>query len=612
MPAYAPRLGAVPIGAGRCRFRVWAPEHREVLVHLLGAMERAEPLRPEAGGCHSAVIADVPAGTRYLYRLPDGSERPDPASRFQPEGVHGPSEVLDPGAFAWTDAAWTGIPPQDLVIYELHVGTFSPSGSYRGVANRMQALKDLGITAVELMPVADFPGRRNWGYDGVDLFAPARCYGRPDDLRALVDAAHGLGLAVFLDVVYNHLGPDGAYLAAFSPHYYTDRHQCPWGAGVDLDGPRSREVREFFIANALHWVHEYHMDGLRFDAPHALADGSPEHLLQELAARVRDSLPARRVHLIAEDNRNLAAIVRAQEEGGWGLDGVWSDDFHHIMRRCVAGDHEGYYQDFQGTVAELAEAAHDGWLYKGRPAPHFGGPRGTDPSGIPPWKFICCIQNHDQVGNRAFGERLHHQIEPAAFRAAAAVCLLAPQSPLLFMGQEWAASNPFLYFTDHNPELGRLVTEGRRKEFQAFSAFRDPKARARIPDPQADETFSRCVLRWDEAERPGHREVLALHRALLAWRRVSRPGLGEERSARALGREGVCLEWRSRDGSRWLLMVRLVGSGPLALGSPGDWRTAFTTEEPAFADDGQPPRSEPSPDGPTLGFRRPGAALLRR
>jgi maltooligosyltrehalose trehalohydrolase len=558
------------------------------------------------------VLEGVGAGTRYFYRLPDGSRRPDPASRFQPEGVHGPSEVVDPGAFAWTDAAWRGLQPRDLVIYELHTGTFSPSGDFRGVRERLGRLKDLGVTAVELMPVADFPGRRNWGYDGVDLFAPARCYGRPDDLRALVDAAHGLGLAVLLDVVYNHLGPDGAYLSAFSPYYFTDRHQSPWGAGVDLDGPRSREVREFFIANALHWLREYHMDGLRFDAAHALEDGSPEHLLKELAARVRAGLPDRRVHLIAEDNRNLAGIVRPAAEGGWGLDGVWSDDSHHVARRLLAGDREGYYEDFQGTAEELAEAVRDGWLYKGRHAPHFGGPRGTDPAGIPPWKFVCCIQNHDQIGNRAFGERLNHQLEPAAFRAAAALSLLSPQTPLLFMGQEWGASTPFLYFTDHNPELGRLVTEGRRKEFQAFSAFRDPEARSRIPDPQDEATFARCVLRWDESSRPGHREVLALHRALLGWRRASRPGSGEERSARALGREGVGLQWRAPDGSSWLLAVRLAGSGPLAIAAPGDWRAAFSTEEPAFADDPAPPRVGRSAAGPTLGFQRPGAVLLRR
>ena len=467
---------------------------------------------------------DVGAGTCYRYQLDHDGPYPDPASRYQPHGVHGASMVLDPSAFRWSDAGWTGEPLHALVLYELHVGTFSSPGTFAGATSRLPQLRDLGITAVELMPVADFPGHRNWGYDGAALFAPARCYGTPDQLRQFVDTAHGLGIAVLLDVVYNHAGPDGSYLSRFSPYYFTNRHSSPWGEGVDVDGEYSAPVREFVIENALHWIHEYHMDGLRLDATHAIQDGSPRHLLAELTARVHESVSHRHVHVIAEDHRNLAMMVTPRRESGWGLDAVWADDFHHQMRRLLAGDSDGYYRDFSGTTADLATTLRQGWFFTGRYSEHLREPRGTDPTAIPAPRFVVCLQNHDQVGNRARGERLHHQIDAAAFRAASVVLLTAPQTPLLFMGQEWAASSPFQYFTDHDEPLGRLVTEGRRREFRDFVAFADAGAGEGIPDPQAIATFLASRLDWAEREVEPHASMVRLHAALLAFRRTELAG----------------------------------------------------------------------------------------
>ena len=426
------------------------------------------------------------------------------------------------------------------VFYELHVGTFTPEGTFRGVLERLPYLKNLGITAIELMPVADFPGNRNWGYDGVALFAPARCYGEPGDLRALVDAAHQHGLAVYLDVVYNHLGPDGAYANVFSPHYFTDRHQSPWGSGVNLDGPHSAEVRRFFIENALHWVHEYHIDGLRLDATHAMQDDSPVHFLAELTTTVREQ-SGRPVLFVAEDHRNLARMLRPVAAGGWGIDAVWADDFHHQARVHVAHDHEGYYADFTGRAEDLATTLRQGWFFSGQHSTFLGGPRGSDPSGLSPKQFVVCIQNHDQIGNRADGARLHHEVDEGTFRALSTLLLLLPQTPLLFMGQEWAASSPFLFFTDHADDLGRKVTEGRRQEFSAFAAFADPARRAAIPDPQDPRTFARSRLQWDEAERDPHARMRRLYQRLLeirhatpAIRTASRRALRRAYARRAL------------------------------------------------------------------------------
>ena len=469
-------------------------------------------------------LAGARAGDRYRLQRDDNAPWPDPCSRWQPDGVHGPSMLIDPAAFTWTDADWRGVPRHRLVIYELHVGTFTPEGTFAAAAERLADLVDLGITAVELMPVAAFPGARNWGYDGAALFAPSERYGHPDDLRALVDRAHALGLAVLLDVVYNHLGPDGAYLAAWMPTIFTDRHASPWGRGINLDGPGCAHVRRLICDNALHWLLEYHLDGLRLDATHALTDDSPEHILAQLARDVATHVEQQHVHLIAEDERNLDTLLHPLAQGGYGMTGVLADDFHHAVRRHLAGDHEAWFADFRGSTDEIAAAVRDGWVFTGQHASHYDGPRGTSPADLPVEASVICLQNHDQVGNRAHGDRLHHQIAEAAWLAATTLLLMAPETPMLFMGQEWAASSPFLFFTDHEATLGELVVEGRRREFVRFSTFNDPEVRERIPSPQAEWTWRKSVLDWEERTLPRHAHVLAETRALLAVRHAHLSG----------------------------------------------------------------------------------------
>ena len=558
-------------------------------------------------------------GTLYRYRLDERDDHvfPDPASRFQPRGVHGPSQVVDPSTFAWTDSEWRAPRLDRTVFYEMHVGTFTPQGTFRGVIERLPYLDDLGVTAIELMPVADFPGERNWGYDGVALFAPARCYGQPDDLRVLVDAAHRHGLAVYLDVVYNHLGPDGAYANAFSQHYFTDRHESPWGRGVNLDGPCSSEVRRFFIENALHWIHEYHIDGLRLDATHAMQDDSPVHFLAELTTIVRERTE-RPVVFAAEDHRNIAQMLRPVADGGWGVDGVWADDFHHQARVHTARDREGYYADFTGNIQDLATTLCQGWFFTGQPSTHLGKPRGTDPFGLSPKQFIVCIQNHDQIGNRANGARLNHEVDEATFRALSALLLLVPQTPLLFMGQEWAASSPFLFFTDHGEELGHKITEGRRQEFSAFAAFANPARRAAIPDPQDLETCLRSRLAWDEAERDPHAGVRRLYQRLLRLRATSAviPAVTRNRyDARALDEHSLMVTLRcgAVAGEHDLTaIVRLSGAGRVVVPGAGPtWRDVFmTTEDADVTKDPAPIRVETAAPF-TVRFARPGAIVVR-
>jgi len=622
MTGFRPSLGAWPEAHG-VRFRVWAPGRQKVELVLEGEAQgvRAPPLEREGEGYWQALAPGVRAGALYRYRLDGEGPFPDPASRFQPEGVHGPSQVVDPDGYEWQSAAWRGLPLEELAVYELHVGSFSPERTFAGVERRLEHIRELGITALELMPLADFPGRRGWGYDGVDLFAPARCYGTPDELRRLVDRAHLLGLAVLVDVVYNHLGPDGAYLGCFSARYFTDRHRTPWGAALNFDGEQCEHVRAFFVENALHWLHEYRFDGLRLDATHAIHDGSDRHILAELQAKVRASVGDRRVLVIAEDSRNLAHMVRSERNQGWGLDAVWADDLHHQLRRHLAGDADGYYRDYRGATGDIAETLRDGWFYKGQRSSYLHKHRGSDPTGEPPRRYVVCLQNHDQVGNRALGERLHHQLDEAAFRAATALLLLAPETPLLFMGQEWAASSPFLYFTDHNAELGRLVTEGRRKEFASFAAFSDPAARARIPDPQAEATFSRSRLDWNERQREPHARVERLHRALLALRKEQQPARAERNAlhVRALDGGSVALHIGPRPGvpRHLLLVVRLSGKGParldpaeLGLPQAASWREALSTEDERFAADLCPLRMEQDAGRLVVTFARPGALVL--
>ena len=614
-------MPSTPAGTGACvegggtSFRVWAPERRrvEVVIETPGREGECHVLSRADGGFFEGVVGGTGAGDLYRYRVDGEGPFPDPASRFQPRGVHGPSEVIDASRFRWADDAWPGLRLADLAVYELHVGTFTPAGTFAGAAERLSYLADLGVTALELMPVADFPGGRNWGYDGVSLFAPARCYGRPDDLRRLVDAAHRAGLGVALDVVYNHFGADGAYHGAFTKSYFSRRHSTPWGAAINLDGRHSDAVRSFLIENALAWVREYHVDALRLDATHALVDDGPRHFLAELSARLRTEA-GRPVLLIAEDHRNLRQLVLPESRGGWGLDAVWADDFHHQMRRALAGDDEGYYADFSGSAADLAETIRRGWLFRGQPSPHLGAPRGEDPSGLPPRSFVVCLQNHDQIGNRALGGRLHHEVDLDAYRAATALHLCAPETPLLFMGQEWAATSPFLFFTDHEPELGKRVTAGRRKEFRSFRAFADPEARKRIPDPQAETTFLAGRLVWEERESEPHAGTLRLHRALLGLRRrepALRPDSWDGVDAQAAGGDTVVL--RRAGGGRTLLVVaRLRGAGTVDVAAPANpgWEVLLTTEDAAFCTDPRPIRLESStPLGLRLHFARPGAVV---
>jgi maltooligosyltrehalose trehalohydrolase len=616
-PSWRPTLGC-RIEGGGARFRVWAPQRRSVDVVIVGGGgDDPHPLVRQDDGSFAGLVDGLGPGTCYRYRL-DGGDlvAPDPASRFQPEGVHGPSEAIDPSTFPWSDSEWGGLSLEDLVIYELHVGTFTEEGTFRGVEARLPHLRDLGITALELMPVADFPGRRNWGYDGVAPFAPARCYGRPDDLRRLVDAAHRLGLAVLLDVVYNHFGPDGAYQGLFSPQYFTPRHATPWGDAINLDSEGCAMVRDYFVENACHWLHEYRFDGLRLDATHALKDYGPRHFLAELTSRVRATLPERGVLLIAEDHRNLALMVRPEAEGGWGLDAVWADDLHHEIRRGLAGDSDGYFRDFSGSTADIATTIRRGWFFVGQPSQHLGGPRGTDPGGLDPCRFVVCLQNHDQVGNRALGERLNQALDAATYRATSSLLLLVPEMPLLFMGQEWSADSPFLYFTDHEPGLGKLVTEGRRREFGGFAAFSEPGAAERIPDPQASATFEASRLDWAEVAREPHASVLRLYRALIALRRREAPffrGVWDGFDAQALGEDALCL--RRVDGRDALIVaVQLRGSGGHSLGpgagdDPRRWSLLLSTEDPAYAPDPAPPALDLATI--TLRFSRPGAVVLK-
>jgi maltooligosyltrehalose trehalohydrolase len=599
-------VGAVPV-AGGTQFRIWAPTSRSVDVVIEGS-GLAHPLASGTAGWFEGLAEGLAAGDRYRLRLDGSDTYPDPWSRWQPDGVHGASAVVEHDAFEWSDEGWAGIQPADLVIQEVHVGTATAQGTFDALIEHLPHFVDLGVSALEIMPVAEFPGMRNWGYDGVYLFAPARAYGGPDGLRRLVDAAHAHGLGVILDVVYNHFGPEGNYMPAVTGgRIFTDRHQTPWGSAINYDDDGSDGVRATILANVREWVRDYHLDGLRLDATHAIIDASPVHILQEIAATARSAAPHRSVVVIAEDETNDRRLLLPTGEGGLALDGVWADDAHHSLRRLVAGDSEGYYAAYEGTTAELARALRQGWLYQGEPYPPTGESRGTPATGLSPQSFVHCIQNHDQTGNRAHGERLNHQVELDVYRAVSALLLLSPCTPLLWMGQEWAATTPFLYFTDHPEELGRLVTAGRREEFKTFSAFADPAQRERIPDPQAEETFLRSVLSWSERERQPHAGVLAMYRELLALRR-SHPALRERSrhswDVQAYSETSILLR-RSAE-TELLLIVHVRGQDELSLPQPAR-RILLHTEEARFGGSGVAPSLHP--DG-RLSLARPCAVLL--
>jgi malto-oligosyltrehalose trehalohydrolase len=519
----ARRVHRMPFGAearedGATRFRLWAPAARHVELWL-EEPGRAVPMPRDVGGWAEYVTREAPAGTRYRYRIDREVLVPDPAARFQPGDVHGASEVVDPLAYAWADAGWAGVPPERLAFYELHVGAFTAAGTYAGVAERLDHLVSLGVTAVQLMPLADFPGRWGWGYDGVLPFAPEARYGRPEALKALVDRAHARGLAVFLDVVYNHFGPEGNYLHRYAPDFFATRHRTPWGDGINYDGYGSEVVRAFVIHNALYWIEEYHLDGLRLDSVGTIADESATHLLVELGRAVADGPGRERVvHLVLENGANEARYLRRPRRGRPLYQAQWNDDVHHALHVLLTGEKGGYYADYQPPLPSLARCFAEGFAFQGEWSLYRQRRRGEASADLPPTAFVAFLQNHDQIGNRALGERITALASPEAVRAATAVLLLAPAPPLLFMGQEWAAPEPFLFFSDLGPELGPSVAEGRRQEFARFPEFAGPAMAGRIPDPQAEATFRRSVLDWSRAGDAGHQDWLALHRALLALR----------------------------------------------------------------------------------------------
>jgi maltooligosyltrehalose trehalohydrolase len=562
------------------QFRVWAPQARQVTV-VLGKDEprRALTLKSKAG-LHTGVSPEAGTGTDYWYSLDGGPLRPDPVSRYRPYGVHGPSRIVDPGEFAWSDQDWPGLSKGELVIYELHVGTFNPKATFEGVAERLASLRELGVTALEIMPVAEFPGSRNWGYDGVSLYAPQSTYGGPDGLRRLVDLCHGAGLAVILDVVYNHLGPEGNYLPEFGP-YFSDKHQTAWGPGWNLDGPDSDEVRRYIVDNALYWISEFHLDGLRLDAADKIIDHSATHILEEIvsAARLQAAALGRQVILIAESDANDPRYIREQELGGYGLDAQWTDDFHHAVHAALTHETQGYFADF-GGVRPVAKALADRFVNDGRYSPYRRRRYGRPAADLPSDRFVVCTQNHDQVGNRAGGERLSVLVAPAALRLAAAVLLLSPYVPLLFMGEEYGETNPFLYFVSHgDPELVQAVREGRRREFAAFGW------EGQVPDPQSESTFERSRLDWSRLDQPKHSALRALYSDLLRLR-AQEPAL----------RPGVArVEVTHNEGGQWVFLTQTAAQSVLQAGmnfssteqrlplsSPGLPRVVLSTDHRSY------------------------------
>jgi maltooligosyltrehalose trehalohydrolase len=595
----------LPVGAeveaDGVTFRVWAPRASRVdalLEHGPGS-PAVVALTADGDGyfCGAAPVAG--AGTRYRFRLA-GAERalPDPASRFQPEGPHGPSEIVDPAAFRWSDDGWGGVTLPGQVLYEMHVGTFTREGTWAAAARELPELARVGVTLIEMMPVAEFPGTFGWGYDGVNLFAPTRLYGRPDDLRRFVDRAHALGLGVILDVVYNHLGPDGNYLGAFSPDYFTDRYANEWGAAINFDGPGSGPVRELFVANAGYWIDEFHVDGLRLDATQQIFDASPEHVLTAIVRRVREAGGARTTLVIAENEPQHVRVLRPPSRGGHGMDAAWNDDFHHAARVAVGGRAEAYFGDYRGTPQELVSAVTRGYLYQGQRSAWQGKPRGTPTAGVPLPRFVTYLQNHDQVANSARGQRLHALVSPGRYRAITALLLLAPGTPLLFQGQEFAASAPFLFFADHRPELASRVEHGRAEFLAQFPSIASGEVRARLPDPGARATFAACVL--DLAERERHAEAYALHADLLRLRRddpvIAAQGARGIEGA-VLGPEAFVLRFRGAGGDDRVLAVNLgadlaLDPAPEPLLAPPEgcrWRVAWSSEHPRYGGGGAVP-----------------------
>jgi maltooligosyltrehalose trehalohydrolase len=595
-------IGANILADGQIHFRVWAPLCQEAEVIIEDPNTNAKTiveLAVEPDGYFSVLTSRAKPGDRYRYHL-DGSEflLPDPVSRFQPEGPLGSSMIIDPARFAWHDGNWKGITIEGQVIYEMHIGTFTAEGTWKAASRQLEGLKDLGITVLEVMPVHDFCGRHGWGYDGVDFFAPTRLYGGPDDFRAFVDEAHRLGLGVILDVVYNHAGPVGNYLKSFSADYFTDRYSTDWGEAFNFDGPNCGPVREFFVANAGYWIEEFHLDGFRLDATQNIYDASKIHILAEITVGARRAAGGRAIILIAENEPQNVRLIRSVESGGYGMDALWNDDFHHSAMVALSGHSEAYYSDHRGTPQEFVSAAKRAFLYQGQYYSWQRQRRGSWTGGLKPAAFIHFLQNHDQVANFGFGQRVHQMSHPGVYRAMTALLLLSPQTPMLFQGQEFAASSPFVFFADHNPELGSQIKEGRVEFLRQFPSLANPGTQKRLPDPNDPQSFESCRLDFSERER--HHAAYALHRDLLRLRqsdpviKAQRPGAVD---GAVLADAIFILRFFGDDENDRLLLVNLgldcsltAAPEPL-LASPAGrtWRVLWSSEDSRYGGHGAMP-----------------------
>lgn len=600
-----------PIGAelqpdGGAHFRVWAPDHQQIQVVLdLASSNRKQPggvkirLKDESNGYFSGYAAEAEPGARYAFLIDRQKTRyPDPASRFQPEGPHGPSEIIDPAVFPWTDAAWPGVAREGPVLYEMHIGTFTQEGSWEAARRELKALSDLGVTVLEIMPVADFAGRFGWGYDGVDLYAPTRLYGRPDEFRKFVDEAHRAGLGVILDVVYNHLGPDGNYLRQFSAAYFSKRYTTDWGDAINFDGIDSGPVREFFASNAAYWIEEYHLDGLRIDATQNIYDNGTRHILDQVGESVRRAGKGRMIYLVGENEPQETRYLRPPSNGGFGLDALWNDDFHHSAMVAMTGRHEAYYTDHRGTPQEFISSAKYGYLYQGQYYMWQKKRRGTPTFGLPSSCFISFLQNHDQIANSGRGLRCHRLTSPGIYKAITALFLLSPATPMLFQGQEFAASSPFFYFSDHKPEIARQIRQGRAQFLAQFRSLATSAMQACLPDPCQPESFQRSKL--DHSERSKNAAIHALHRDLLALRKHD-PAFQQHRQVRVdgavLGPEALVLRYFAGGTDDRLLIVNLgldlkLQPAPEPLLAPSEncgWVVLWSSEDPAYEGCGAPP-----------------------
>jgi len=594
MPSRKYPIGAEVTREGNVDFRVWAHAHQEVCVVAATDPERAYPLSREQAGYFSIQLPLDAVGPHYRFRL-DGMDFPDPASRFQPEGPHGPSQVINSFAFPWSDQKWKGVPRDHQVLYELHIGTMG--GTWKEAEKWLSHLSQLGVTTLEVMPVADFPGSHGWGYDGVSIFAPSHLYGTPDDFRHFINEAHSFGLGVILDVVYNHLGPDGNYLKKYSSTYFSDHYKNEWGEALNFDGPGSSGVRDFFIANAAYWIEEFHLDGLRLDATQQIFDSSPMHILAEITRAVRNAAPDRHTYLVAESEAQDTRLIRSVEDGGFGLDAMWNDDFHHAAIVALGGKNEAYYTDYRGTPQEFISSAKYGTLYQGQYCTWQQQSRGTPAKGLPPARFVTFIQNHDQIANSLRGKRIHEISSPGALRVMTALFLLGPGTPMLFQGQEFAASTPFLYFADHHPELAQLVSEGRRTFLMQFPSFAYAEASELLFDPEKPETYEKCRLKIEEVA--GDNETLTLYRDLIAIRRNDPVIWGADRDSldgAVLGEESFLLRYFSATGDRLLLFnfgkekeLSPMPEPLLAPPSGAIWKETWCSENIRYGGEGTSP-----------------------